>query len=320
MLENKQIDQVDLDIKVDPGLISISNSLKNLGSVEIKTTSSNIHSIRAKDKHAQFQVTPTKTINDLNLILQKKIATGYESIRGCCISVNGRYFFTNYNYRKNLHVISSDGTFRYGMLHIPSDGFDITVIDEKNIAITSGFSYDHIGIDIIDTETQKKIKFINLPDRPFGITRCNNSLFVCVDGLGIYKSIYTVGYSISRMISCNLPLASYVSVFNDNIYYTDKRDDCVVCCDRKGSHVWTFKATLVFKFPTGINVDNHGNVFVVGDMSSNVIIISNDGTHHREILTKDDAMNRLPFSLIKRPGNLLLPTKMQNKDMSVTGL
>lgn len=40
----------------------------------------------------------------------------------------------------------------------------------------------------------------------------------------------------------------------------------------------------------GIAVDNNGNVYVVGETSSNVAIISNDGKHHKQILTKDDGL------------------------------
>ncbi|CAC5399369.1 NID [Mytilus coruscus] len=274
LIETNQIEQVDLVIKVDPRVISISNSLKNFGSIEIKTLSSRIRLIRAKDKQAQLQVTPTKSIKDLKLILQKKITTDCDNVRGCCMSVNGEYFFTDYYLRRRLTGFASDGTFEYDMLLSPSYGFDITFIDEKTIAITSGDSNEHIGIDVIDTESRRKIKFINLPGRPYGITRDHDSLFVCVERRGIYKK---------NVISCDLSSYSYISVFNDKIYYTDWYDNSVVCCDLNGSRVWTFKDFSVLKSPGGITLDNDGNVFVVGGGSSNVVILSND-----KILTYDD--------------------------------
>ncbi|CAC5399370.1 unnamed protein product [Mytilus coruscus] len=191
LIETNQIEQVDLVIKVDPKVISILNSLKNFGSIEIKTLSSRIRLIRAKDKQAQLQVTPTKTIKDLKLILQKKITTDCENITGCCMSVNGEYFFIDYYLRRRLTGFASDGTFEYDMLLSPSYGFDITFIDEKTIAITSGDSNEHIGIDVIDTESRRKTKFINLPGRPYGITRDHDSLFVCVERRGITMATCT---------------------------------------------------------------------------------------------------------------------------------
>ncbi|VDI25818.1 Hypothetical predicted protein [Mytilus galloprovincialis] len=64
----------------------------------------------------------------------------------------------------------------------PSYGFDITLIDETTVAITDGKSGQNFGIDIIDIKNQRKIKFIKLPGRTWGITRDHNSLFVCVEG------------------------------------------------------------------------------------------------------------------------------------------
>lgn len=57
-----------------------------------------------------------------------------------------------------------------------------------------------------------------------------------------------------------------------------------------GSCVWSFKDNLVFKWPRGITVDNEGQVYVVGASSSNVLIISADGKHYKEILTVADCL------------------------------
>lgn len=52
----------------------------------------------------------------------------------------------------------------------------------------------------------------------------------------------------------------------------------------------------------GIAVDNNGNVYVAGCISSNVIIISSDGKHHKQILTKDDGLI-FPSAIILDTGN-----------------
>ncbi|CAG2187032.1 unnamed protein product [Mytilus edulis] len=130
---------------------------------------------------------------------------------------------------------------------------------------------------------------MELPGRPYGITRDHDSLYVCVEGRGIYK-INILDGTTARVISCNLPICSYVSVFSDKIYYTNYEYSSVVCCDKNGSRVWIFEDKLVLDEPEGISVDNNGHVFVVGEKSSNVVIISNDGKHHKQLLTKDDGL------------------------------
>jgi len=40
----------------------------------------------------------------------------------------------------------------------------------------------------------------------------------------------------------------------------------------------------------GISVDNDGNVYVVGNVSNNVVVISADGQRHRQLLSKSDGL------------------------------
>ena len=64
----------------------------------------------------------------------------------------------------------------------------------------------------------------------------------------------------------------------------------MTCCDLQGTTQWEFKDERVLKFPLGISVDNDGNVYVAGCDSSNVVVISPDGQHHRELLSNKDGM------------------------------
>ncbi|CAG2187031.1 unnamed protein product [Mytilus edulis] len=307
MKEAKRLEQLELEWTVDPFVETILNSLKNFGSIEMRTQTSSIEFTRAKNKQAQLQVVTTKkTIDDVKLILQKEITTDGIDIRGCCMSAEGDMLYTDYQVQgASLTVIASDNKLKYKMSVDPSLGFDITLIDEKTVAITSGESREKVGIDIIDIKKRSKIKFIKLPSSPYGIARDHNSLFVCVERRGIYK-INILDGTTSCVISCILPSYSYVAVYTDRIYYTNYEDDSVVCCDRNGALVWTFKDDLVLNEPEGIAVDNNGNVYVVGEKSSNVVILSNDGKHHKELLTADDGLNSPSAIFLDRENRKLL--------------
>ncbi|XP_063411427.1 uncharacterized protein LOC134694352 [Mytilus trossulus] len=290
--EAKSLEQLDLAFNVDPVLKIMLNSLKNFGSIEMTIKTNSLEFIRAKDTQAQLQVVKTKkTIDDVKLISQQEITINGSDIRGCCMSEEGDILYTD-NLMDNgcLTVVASKNKLKYKLPLGPSWGFDITLIDGKRVAITTGGSQVNIGIDIIDVKKRSKIKFIKLPGRAWGITRGHNSLFVCVEERGIYK-INTLDYTTSRVISCSLPSCPYVAVYKDKIYYTNYIDNSVVCCNSNGSRVWAFKDELVLKEPEGIAVDNNGNVYVVGETSSNVVLISSDGKHHKELLTEDDGLS-----------------------------
>lgn len=201
------------------------------------------------------------------------------------MSRNGDFLFTDHSFKKSLYVIKSDGTLKHEMSVNSYDGFDKTFVNEKTIVITTGQSPRKTVFDVIDIENRTKIKFINLPGRPYGITCDNDALFVCLERRGIFK-VNAVDYTTSSVISCNLFWFSYVSVFADKINHIDLYTNSVVCCDQNGSCIWTSKTQLDLKHPTGVTVDNVGNVYVVREYSSTVVIISKDGKNHMQILTK----------------------------------
>jgi DNA-binding beta-propeller fold protein YncE len=66
----------------------------------------------------------------------------------------------------------------------------------------------------------------------------------------------------------------------------------VTCCDLYGTTQWEFKDTSVLKDPYDVSVDNDGNVYVVGFESNNVVVISPDGQHHRQLLASKDGLSR----------------------------
>ncbi|XP_071148327.1 E3 ubiquitin-protein ligase TRIM71-like [Mytilus edulis] len=311
LIDTKGFGHLELVYKVDTNVQNILNNLKSFGSIEIKNHISDIELTRAKDKQAQIQVATTRrTVNDVKLIQQKKITTIVMAVRGCCMSREGDFLFTDHALH-SLCVIKLDGTLEYKMSVDSSYGFDITFVDDNNVAITSGDSPKKTGIDIINIENRSKIKFINLPGCSYGITHDHDSLFVCVGGRGIYK-VNSADYTTSHVISCELPWGSYISVFNKKIYFTNGDSNSVACCDHNGARVWTFKDYSVLKEPRGIAVDNDGNVLIVGESSSNVVIISKDGTHHKEILTKGDGLLKPTAIFFDKQNKKLLVTNLEH--------
>jgi DNA-binding beta-propeller fold protein YncE len=97
--------------------------------------------------------------------------------------------------------------------------------------------------------------------------------------------------SIVEIVNSSAPFWSYVTSFNDRLYYTNSERNEVECCDINGTILWTFTDTSVLKAPRSIDVDEYGNVYVVGTDSVNVIVISPDGKEHRQLLSKADRLD-----------------------------
>ena len=74
---------------------------------------------------------------------------------------------------------------------------------------------------------------------------------------------------------------SYISCDGNKLFYTSNTET-VSCCEMNGKSIWRFKHTSLLHSPRGVVVDNHGFVFVAGEKSGNIVVISPDGNSDKE--------------------------------------
>lgn len=73
------------------------------------------------------------------------------------------------------------------------------------------------------------------------------------------------------------------------------------------------KDNSVLQCLSGISLDNEGNVFVVGEASTNVVFITNNGKHYKEILTKEDGLCQPSAIYFDKQTNKLLISNKEAK-------
>ena len=110
----------------------------------------------------------------------------------------------------------------------------------------------------------------------------------------------------SNVINCSMLGVYYVATSGDKLYYTNINTDTVTGCDLHGTTQWEFKDTRVLHYPYSISVDNDGNVYVVGYDSINVVVISDDGQRHRQLLSAKDGLRKPRVLEYDRSTNRLL--------------
>lgn len=106
-------------------------------------------------------------------------------------------------------------------------------------------------------------------------------------------------------VSVNVSSVVFLSVNRDKIYYTDQSSYTVYCCKQNMEVIWSFK-NEVMEFPTGITSDQYGNVYVACGKSNNVVLISADGKHSKEILNASNGLNDPKAIFYDNSENLLL--------------
>ncbi|CAC5399723.1 unnamed protein product [Mytilus coruscus] len=286
MIANKETETVILEFTIDASLHFLSNA-KTFGSIVVKhIPSDGIELVRSKDKQAQILVTgKNESVYNMKLNLKRQLRTLCNTTRGCCVTVNGGFIFTDYqNHSEKLVVLNADGENKYT---IPFSelysSYDLACVDDKTVAITTGNSHGKTGVIITDLTTRKEKRIINLSSTPYGITFDGKSLICCCKDIRVISCT-----DFSNTIIPNTAVSAYSSIatHDGKIFYSDLQKNTVTCCSYSGVPLWELKNKSVLQRPRGITVDDKGNVFVLIMDSSIILVISPDGKQYRQIQTK----------------------------------
>ncbi|XP_071121594.1 uncharacterized protein [Mytilus edulis] len=291
LVEGKE--QYTLSYQINTSIQNIISDIRSFGEVRIESKPCDIVLIKKKARQAQLMIpiVPTKSIENIKLTVHKSIDTQGNTIFGCCILPDDRLVFTYYSV-KQLKVYSNKGSKDFE-IKMSCKPFDIVYIREDNTLAVS--SNNPSTITIINLETKQMMKSIALGSEIYGIDLKDNQLIYSGKDKGI-RMINLNDESISDLVREAMASGCYTATFRDNIYHTNNATYTVTCYNLHGKLLWTFHNESVLKSPHGIDVDNDGNVFVVGYISNNVVVISSDGKRHREILTVSDGLDN-PISL-----------------------
>lgn len=116
--------------------------------------------------------------------------------------------------------------------------------------------------------------------------------------------------SITTVRNEKLSIFAYVTTFEEKLFYTNSENNSVTCYDFNCNILWRFCHTGILVCPFGLSVDNDGNVFVVGWSTHNVVVISPDGQHFRQLLfRKDGLMNPQAIHYDQSTNRLLVSLK-----------
>lgn len=113
----------------------------------------------------------------------------------------------------------------------------------------------------------------------------------------------------------HVPDLCSIATLGNKIYHTNHHTNSVTCYDLRGTVQWIFKNESILNSPRGISVDNDGNVYVVGNVSNNVVVLSADGQQHKEILSTRDGLSNVYCLEYKRNTNHLLVANSKSKAM-----
>ena len=119
-----------------------------------------------------------------------------------------------------------------------------------------------------------------------------------IQALPVFTSSHIVyldpkGQLIERVNISN-GISKNISLRDGTIKCTEWNTIC--CFTLTGQKMWDFKDESVLRKPKGIALDKNRNVYVAGQETNNIVVLSPDGKNCRQILAKSDGLNE-PYSL-----------------------
>ncbi|XP_071121994.1 uncharacterized protein [Mytilus edulis] len=312
LIDTDSLKKIELSYHVHDFMHSFCMDIKTFGDITIEKKPCDFILSRRKEKQAQMLVphVSNRAVESISLKLHKTVNTRGGTTFGCCILTDGRTVFTNYR-SKILKVFNADGSIDFEVT-TPTWAFDVVYNSADNtLAVTSGSSL-RCCITIIDMQKKQIKKTIPVNSIYYGIAVTDNKFICSAEGKGI-QLLNPYDNSTSDIVRDILPSSCHVALFCDKIYHTNNTSNSVTCYDLQGSIQWTFKNESVLKFPRGIAVDNDGMVYVLGNASNNVVVISANGQHYKEVLTARDGL-WFPLTLCyeRRTNQLLVENNSQD--------
>ncbi|XP_076085035.1 uncharacterized protein LOC143055873 [Mytilus galloprovincialis] len=257
----------------------LSNGLvKDFGKIQVAEPTSNLNIKEIKIEQAQIQqkIQPSRNVADVNLKLLTMVKIKREGdirITGCSILPNGHLLFANYNTTELLEYNEEGNCI--GRIQVSANPYDITVLDSDRIAITYGSKR---FFEIFNYHNSWVVKMIETGGNCWGLSQSNGKIYVRHNqDIGVFDKM---GNKLSTLAASG---KLYISSSKINIFCSNNSKNNVCCYDMSGQEVWTFHDDYV-QHPLGVANDCSGNVFVVGGMSFNLLIIQHDGKTYKNLL------------------------------------
>ncbi|CAC5368915.1 unnamed protein product [Mytilus coruscus] len=206
-------------------------------------------------------------------------------IKGCSI-IGEKLLFTD---KRNKRIIIHNGAGNHiEDISLSSEPFDIVALDDDSVAVSFGRNK---YIEKININT-KAVTKIHLDGNCWGLSYDGKYLYAVIEGHGIYVVVVTLaGELIKRIpVSSEFDQTEYITTHGTNVYFSVFIPKNLVSMNLNGNIQWQFQKNI-FNQPRGVTSDIHGNIFVTGFSSHNVVVVENNGRDCSELLNKGSGLH-----------------------------
>ncbi|CAC5383527.1 unnamed protein product [Mytilus coruscus] len=262
-------------------------NLQSFGEVSSTYEKTKILHKKSKADQAQIVAVPSKHVENMNLVLEKKIVVprpgknSFGSVTGCVALQNKHFLFSYFDSLNSnnccLSLLDEHGNEVFVFKRDKIGGiypYGIAVINDTTVAIAPVNRSK--SIVIFNIETRKVFQMIETKHPCSGGISCfENTLIYSCGEEGLEMRSLDTGKVHTLKFASHDPWEH--TLFKNKIYITDNNSDTVICYDMDGKVHWRWKNFDEIKYIGGVAVDNNSNVYIAGVKSGRIVIISPDG-------------------------------------------
>lgn len=295
LLQTDTLKHSECKFDISPAIFYITSDLTLLGKLSIEEKPIILSLEVLKKKEAQAIRSPGYVMHQYSIKTHWQIhITGGKNaqrLTGCTMLPSGDIAIADKN-NDRLLICDPHGYLKKEIAVIGSP-VDVAYESQNQVAISLA---NKAKIKFVNTETGTTCHKLSIPSTSYGISTSigydpHHSDYKIVARIKDFGFLITdrAGKK-SKVVENQGDAILYVSYKDEKLYFTKWDTNKVICCDLSGNIIWEFMNDILQK-PCGISLADDGNMFVAGFESSNIVMISEDGKHSRELVTELDSLN-----------------------------
>ncbi|XP_063424195.1 uncharacterized protein LOC134707949 [Mytilus trossulus] len=257
--------------------------IPDLGTIRVDTVSVPMPVLDI-DQQGQFLVREKRKLSLTHYFNTSALSAAEVRITRCCFIPGERLLLCHKSKRK-LYVCKLDGS-KSKVINLDYDAKRLNLYDNNHALVSLG----NRGIQLIDVKKIKPRGIIEVGGNCIGITSVKEKIWVN------NQDNTLVNIDINGKVLNTIPIQTTFDPYN---ICSNKDGDVIYCTDFSGDEVYVVtsdgKEREIYSGPDlrgarGVAVDDRGDVYIAGFISSNIHRLSNGG--HDIVLTVDDGINQ----------------------------
>ena len=284
---------IKIDITISDDLSSIVQTVSSFGEIYTDTEpSTETISPRSIDFQAPIEVQTTLTKKCTIYLPHGKHDV---CVYGCEILEDGLILFADFDNKRLITYSENDADY-FEFINLPGKPFDLVHTKDDNICVTLS---DKKRMLFINISTKLILNSVDVGHRCFGIARDLQHLAIrAIHSITSDHEILFYNFDGNLINRVKVPghSARQISFRGNEVKCAESDKNVASCYTKDGKLSWAFSDDDIIRYPVGIAEDRNRFMYLVGQETNNVIVISPDGQYCKQILSLKDGLDK-PFAV-----------------------